>query len=101
MKKALAVLAQIAVFFLVFAAFSFLQPFRIHWLATQLSPTVTRYFVADGFVLTTALLALILLIEAVSKRLPRSGPLTALAYGIAVLIGFLLKLGFVTHDALS
>ncbi len=101
MKKALAILAQIVLFFAMFAAFSFLQPFGIHWFVSHLSPTVTRYFVADGFLLATALFALMLLLEAVSKRIERFGVLTTISYVAAVALGFAVKLGFVTHDLLG
>ena len=101
MKKALAVVAQIVLFFLMFAAFSFLQPLGMHWFVSHPSPTVTRYFVADGFVLATALFALILLIEAASKRFGRFGLLTTISYLVAVAAGFAAKLGFVTHDLLG
>ena len=101
MKKALIVLAQIVLYFVVFAACSFLQPLGLHWLVSHPSPTVTRYFVADGFVLATALFVLILLIEAATRRLNRLGALTTFSYVAAMLAGFAVKLGFITHDLLG
>lgn len=101
MKKALALLLQIVVFFLVFAAFSFLQPFGVHWFVSHPSQTVTRYFVADGFLLATALLVVILIVEAARKSLRPAILLTTLSYVAAVAIGFAVKLGFLTHDLLS
>lgn len=101
MKKALAVLSQIVLFFLVFAAFSFIEPLHLHWFVSHPTPTVTRYFVADGFVLTSALFVLILILEAVTRRIGRFGPLTTLSYVAALLVGFAVKLGFITHDLLG
>lgn len=101
MKKALAVLSQIVLFFLVFAAFSFIQPLHLHWFVSHPTPTVTRYFVADGFVLTTTLFLVILILEAVAKRIGRFGSLTTLSYVAAMLVGFAVKLGFITHDLLG
>ena len=101
MKNALAVLSQIILFFVVFAAFSFLQPLGVHWFVTHPTTTVTRYFIADGFLLATALFLLILVLEVISGRLRRSGLMTALSYAAAIAVGFGIKLGFVTHDLLG
>lgn len=98
MKKALIVLIQIVLYFVVFAAFSFLHPLGLHWFVSHPTPTVTRYFVADGLVLATALFVLVLLFQAATKSLRRLGSLTALSFVAAMLAGFAVKLGWFTHD---
>ena len=101
MLKALFVLVQIILFFVVFAAFSFLAPFGMHWFVSHPSATQTRYFVADGFLIATGLMVLLLLLELAAKRLRGGLGLTMLGYVIAVAAGFGVKLGFITHDLLG
>jgi len=97
MKKALLVIAQFMLFFVTFAAGSFLAPFHLRQLLSE-NAEGTRAFVWDGVVLMAGLFVLILLIEAVRKRLPNAAPWTTLALALATAAGLMLKLGFMTIE---
>jgi hypothetical protein len=98
MKKALAVIAQFLLFFMVFLAGSLLDPFKMKWFISHPTPTSTRFFVPDGLILMALLYLLILIVEAITKRLRTAGPLTSIAFALALLLGFLAKFGWLTHD---
>jgi hypothetical protein len=97
MKKLLSTLLQFLLFFIVFAVGSFLHPFNIHSGTTVLAPTVTRYFVADGLLLSLALFIAIVIIQAIRKRLCNT-TWTAIAFLLAIAVGYALKLGFITRE---
>lgn len=48
--------------------------------------------------LSLALFVLLLVTEALMKRLRSAAPWTALAFALALLVSFALKLGFVTRE---
>jgi hypothetical protein len=95
MKKFLSTLLQFFLFFIVFAAGSFLHPFNLHW-NNSITAAGTRYFIADGLLLTLGLLLVIIGIQAVRKRLCNT-TWTVIAFILAVAIGYAMKLGFVTQ----
>lgn len=98
MKTTLALIAQFVLFLVVDAVGGiFYHPFHLQ---TELPGTALaqRSFAWDGVVLTVVAYALILLIEALRKRLRRAAPWSTLALAFALLAGYLLKLGFVTHN---
>ena len=95
MKTILLTSVQFVLFFVAFAAGSFLPPFHLRQVLS-VTTEGTRAFYWDGVVMMLALFVLILLIEAVRKRLRVAAPWTALALVLAVLAGFALKFGFLT-----
>jgi hypothetical protein len=97
MKKFLFVCLQIALFLVVFAIGSLFPPFHIERVITT-TPTISHLFVADGLIITLALCIVIVVIEALTKRLRTAAPLTALAFVLAAVAGLVLKLGFITHE---
>ena len=98
MKKFLSTFLQFFLFLLTFAIGSFAHPFNLRWGLTVTTPTVTRYFVPDGLLLMVILLILILIMEALMKRLRTFAPWTTLAFVLAAIVGFAMKLGFITRD---
>jgi hypothetical protein len=98
MKKAIATILQFLLFLLVFCIGSLFPPFHIqHVLAA--TPAATRIFIADGLLLMLGLYVLIILIEALAKRLRTAAPWTTLALVLATVIGFAMKFGFLTRSA--
>ena len=99
MKKFLSTFLQFFLFLLTFAIGSFARPFHLSWdLAVASSANVHRTFVPDGFLLMAILFVLILIMEALMKRLRTFAPWTALAFVLAGIVGFAMKLGFITRD---
>jgi hypothetical protein len=98
MKKFLSTFLQFFLFLLTFAIGSFAHPFNLRWGLTVTTPTVTRYFVPDGLLLMVILFVLILIMEALMKRLRTFGPWTTLAFVLAAIVGYVMKLGFITRD---
>jgi hypothetical protein len=98
MKKFLSTFLQFFLFLLTFAIGSFAHPFNLRWGLTATTPTVTRYFVPDGLLLMVILFVLILIMEALMKRLRTFAPWTTLAFLLAAIAGFVMKLGFITRD---
>jgi hypothetical protein len=58
---------------------------------TQISSSHT--LIADGIIFATVLLVLILLIQALRKKLKPWAGLTVFAYALAVVLGFAMKMG--------
>ena len=98
MKKFFSTFLQFFLFLLTFAIGSFAHPFNLRWGLTATTPTVTRYFVPDGLLLMVILFVLILIMEALMKRLRTFAPWTTLAFLLAAIAGFVMKLGFITRD---
>ena len=98
MKRALAIFAQFLLLLCVDAVGSiFYHPFHIQTLLSG-TPTAPRSFLWDGVVLMLLVYLLLLVIAALRKRIRFSAPGSTLALGLAVLAGYLLKLGFITHN---
>ncbi len=98
MKTAFLLFLQFFLFLGVFLVGSFLHPINLRWFVTQLSPTSTRYFVPDGLLLMIVLYIVLLISEALAKRLRTAGILTTMAFLLALAVGFTAKFGSVTHD---
>jgi len=95
-KKVFFTILQFILFFVVFGAASFFPPFHMeHVLGTTAEGT--RIFIEDGLLLMVVLFGIILLIQAVRKRIAASGPWTALAFLLAGLCGYMAKFGFLTR----
>jgi hypothetical protein len=95
-KNVFLAILQFILFFVVFAAGSFFPPFHVEHVLGSTSDG-TRIFIWDGVLLMAALAAVILLIEALRKRISTSGPWTALAFILAGLAGYMAKFGFLTR----
>ncbi len=99
MKKFLSTILQFFLFLITFAIGSFLRPFHLSWdLAVASSANVHRTFIPDGLLLMAVLFVLILIMEALMKRLRTFGPWTTLAFALAAIMGCVMKLGFITRD---
>ena len=93
MKVVLFVL-QFFLFLAVFGVGSFLPGVHLMpmWVV---SAGASRNFVLDGLVLASVLLLVILAAEAARSRLRSACKLTALAYVLAVMLGFAMKFGLI------
>ena len=96
MKKFLFTLLQFFLFLIVFAVGSFLHPFNLHW-ANTVTTAGARYFVADGLLMALGLLLVIVIAQAVRKRLCNT-TWTVIAFILAVAIAYAMKLGFITRE---
>ena len=80
-----------------FAAGSFARPFGvIRTLGSQ--ELAVRSFIWDGVLLMVGLYVLTLVIEAIGKRFRSLAAWTTVSLVVAGLIGYLLRLGFVTKE---
>lgn len=96
MKNVLFALLKFVLFLIVFAAGSFLPPFHIEHVLS-VTTDGTRIFIWDGILLMTLLFVVVLLIEALRKRVATSGPWTAAAFVLAGVAGYAAKFGFLTR----
>ncbi len=96
MKNVLFALLQFVLFLAVFAGGSFLPPVHMEE-ALRVTPDGVRVFIWDGVAMMFLLLLVILLIEARRKRIAVAGPWTAVAFVVAGISGFVMKLGFLTR----
>ena len=96
MKKILITFLQFLLFLIIFAVGSVLHPFNLQWAATAAAGT-SRYFIADGLLLSIGVFLAILAVQAIRKRTCDS-PWTILSFVIAIGIGYAMKFGFVTKD---
>ncbi len=95
-KNVFFALLQFVLFFLVFGAGSFFPPFHLeHVLGT--TPDGTRIFIWDGVLLKLLLFVVILLIEALRKRVRSAAPWTVLALVLAGIAGYAAKFGLLTR----
>lgn len=95
-KNVFFALLQFVLFFLVFGAGSFFPPFHLeHVLGT--TPDGTRIFIWDGVLLMLLLFVVILLIEALRKRVRSAAPWTVLALVLAGIAGYAAKFGLLTR----
>jgi len=97
MKNFFFLCLQFILFLIVFAAGSLFPPFHMEHVLTA-TPSYTHIFVADGLVLMVALYVLIVILEAVRKRIRSAFPWTTLALVLAVVLGLYMKFGFITHQ---
>jgi hypothetical protein len=96
MKNVLFATLQFVLFFGAFFVGSFLPPFHMEHVVS-VTPDGTRVFIMDGLVIMIVLFVIILLIEAVRKRIRIAGVWTTIAFVLAALAGFAAKLGFLTR----
>jgi hypothetical protein len=96
MKKFLFALLQFFLFFIVFAVGSFLHPFNLHW-GNTVTAAGTRSFIADGLLLTLGLLLVIIIAQALRKRLCNT-TWTVIAFILAVAAAYAMKFGFITRE---
>ncbi len=94
-KNVIFAVLQFILFFLVFAVFSFLPPFHIMRIVST-GAQGTRMFIWDGLLLSAALYVLILVIEALRKRIRSAALWTTGAFALAIAAGLAIKLGFMT-----
>ena len=97
MKTTLSFVGQFLLFFFVNAVGSiFYHPFAIITPAPA-TDSASRSFQWDGLLLMALTYLVILLVEALRKRLRAAIPWSSLALLLAGLAGYLLKFGFITH----
>jgi hypothetical protein len=98
MKNVVLTILQLILFLIVFFVGSLVPPFHFEHVLIA-TPGITRIFVADGLVLAFVLFVLIVILEAVRKRLRIAAPWTTLAFLLAVVFGLMMKFGFKTMSA--
>ncbi|MEO8736643.1 MAG: hypothetical protein ABI380_08910 [Edaphobacter sp.] len=96
MKRLLSTVLQFVMFLLVYAIGSLFPPFHIQRVLIA-TPTYSRIFILDGILITLALYIVIILAETVMKRLCQV-TWTSIAFVLAVLLGYVMKFGFITHE---
>ena len=97
MKNVIFTVLQLVLFLVVFFIGSIFPPFHFEHVILA-TPGTTRIFRADGLLLTLALCVLIVLGEALSKRLRIAAPWTTLAFVLALVFGLMMKFGFLTRS---
>lgn len=97
MKNFFLLCLQFAIFLIVFAAGSLFPPFHIERVVTT-TPTLTHLFVADGLLIMLGLYVVVIVIEALMKRLGSLASWTTLAFLLAAVFGLMMKFGFITHE---
>jgi hypothetical protein len=98
MKKIIVTILQFLLFLAVFGIGSLFPPFHFEHILLA-TPGTTRIFIADGLLLTIALYILIVVVQILRKRLRISTPWTTLALVMAVVLGLMMKFGFLTRSA--
>jgi uncharacterized membrane protein YpjA len=98
MKNAVFTVLKLILFLFVFFIGSIFPPFHVEHILIA-TPGTTRIFIADGLLLTVALYVLLVIVEALRKRLRSAGPWTTLAFVLAIVFGLMMKFGFLTRSA--
>jgi uncharacterized membrane protein YpjA len=98
MKKVVVAILQFILFLIVFFLGSIFPPFHFEHVLIA-TPGATRIFIADGLVLTLALYILIVIVQVLRKHVRISTPWTTLALILAVVLGLMMKFGFLTRSA--
>jgi hypothetical protein len=92
-KKVIFALLQFLLFLVVFAVGTFVLPLlNISYVTSWANGT--RGFEWDGILLMLAISLLIIVIEALRKRLRSAAPWTTMALALAAIIGLAMKFGF-------
>lgn len=99
MKRGLGIFGQFLLFLFLFALGSFLHPFNLHW-ATTMARGSTHYFVPDGLLLALGVFLGIVIVQSIRKRLCNTS-WTILAFLLAIAVGYVIRLGFVTTEVIS
>lgn len=97
MKSVVFTVLKFLLFLIIFAVGSLFPPFHIEHVLIA-TPGSTRIFVADGLLLMFVIYILIVLVELFRKRLRTSVPWTTLALIFAVVLGLMMKFGFLTRS---
>jgi hypothetical protein len=99
MKNILFAILQFVLFLFLFAAGSLLGPIFLHLPSVVTTyANGTRGFQWDGVFLMLALFVVILLIEAIRKRLRYAAGWTSLALVLAAVVGLVMKIGFLSFE---
>jgi hypothetical protein len=98
MKNAVFTVFKLILFLFVFFIGSIFPPFHFEHILIA-TPGTTRIFIADGLLLMLALYVLLVIVEALRKRLRTAGPWTTLAFVLALVFGLMMKFGFLTRSA--
>ncbi len=103
MKKALAILGQLILFALFLAIFfggGLLHLFGFNlfyaqWFLSHPTPTTVRFFIPTGLILMTIVYLVTLGIEGAAKKIRTAGLWTSVAFAVALVIGLVMKFGWV------
>jgi uncharacterized membrane protein YpjA len=98
MKNAVFTVFKLILFLFVFFIGSIFPPFHFEHILIA-TPGTTRIFIADGLLLMLALYVVLVIVEALRKRLRTAGPWTTLAFVLAIIFGLMMKFGFLTRSA--
>ena len=99
MRTFFSVFLQFFLFLVTFALGSFvLHPFHVQTVLGSSDATHVRSFVWDGLLLMLILYALVLVVEALMKRLRGSALWSTLAVALAGVLGLMMKFGFISTD---
>jgi uncharacterized membrane protein YpjA len=98
MKNVIFTVLQLILFLIVFFIGSIFPPFHFEHILIA-TPGVTRIFIADGLLLAFLLYIVIVVVEALRKRLRTAAPWTTVALILAVAFGLMMKFGFLTRSA--
>lgn len=98
MKRAVFTALKFVLFLFAFFVGGFLPFLRLPSFVTKWA-NGTRGFQWDGILLMLALFFLFLLIEAARKRIRTAAPWTSLALLLALIVGLIMKFGFLSFDA--
>ena len=105
MKRTIFTVLQFVLFLVAFAIGGFLPILSVFLPSFLRLPSFiskwangTRGFQWDGVFLMLALLVVVLLIEALRKRIRSAAPWTALALALAAIAGLAMKFGFMSFD---
>ena len=93
-KKIIFTILQFVLFLFAFFAGSILPVFQIFPSNIMTYANGTRGFEWDGVYMMLAIFVLILVIEALRKRLRSAAPWTTLALALATILGLAMKFGF-------
>lgn len=96
MKRLLSTVLQFVMFLLVYAICSLFPPFHIQRILIA-TPTYSHIFIMDGILIALALYVAIILGETIMKRRCQI-TWTTIAFILAVVFGYLMKFGFITHE---
>jgi uncharacterized membrane protein YpjA len=97
MKKVVFAVLQLILFLIVFFVGSIFPPFHFEHVLIA-TPGTTRIFIADGLLLTLALYIVIVVVQVVRKRVRISTPWTTVALLLAIVLGLMMKFGFLTRS---
>lgn len=97
LKRLLLCVLLVLLYLVIFAAGSFLHPFSVTSVLASRG-RAARIFIWDGVLFALALYLLTLGIEAAGKRLRDLASWTTGSLIVALVLGYLLRLGFVTRE---